>query len=76
MLHDKKLREAIRQLIRELDTLKVPSVRGVGTAHPFIIKAPKQNLGFVQMPENQLKQSDRKPVKVSRAFNKEKPQKN
>ena len=76
MLDNKKLRETIRKLIKELDALKVPSSRGVGTAHPFIIKSPKQSLGFVQMPQNQLKQSDKKSVKISRAFNKEKPQKN
>ena len=77
MLEDnKKLRETIHKLIKELDTLKVPSARGVGTAHPFVRKAPKQSLGFVQMPKNKLKQSDKKQVKVSRAFNKEKPQKN
>jgi hypothetical protein len=67
---NKKLRQIVKKLVLELDQLKVPVFRGNGTSHPYIIKSPKQNLGYVENAKEMLPGRSKKAVSVSRAFNK------
>lgn len=65
---DQQLREAIRNIIESLGKLKPRAFHGNGTAHPFVVRSVKQQLGPVQMPENELETPEKTRVKVSRVF--------
>tara|TARA_B100000073_G_scaffold295510_1_gene259846 strand:- start:378 stop:605 length:228 start_codon:yes stop_codon:yes gene_type:complete len=68
--HLKELKEVIKTLSEKLGELKPRAFHGTGTSHPYTVKATKQQLGPVQIPENELESPPKTTVSVSRAFKK------
>tara|TARA_R110000824_G_scaffold357562_5_gene545104 strand:- start:8871 stop:9098 length:228 start_codon:yes stop_codon:yes gene_type:complete len=65
---DEHLRKAIRSIIESLGKLNSRAFHGNGTSSPYIVRSVKQQLGPVQMPENELEAPDKTSVKISRVF--------
>ena len=65
---DQHLRKAIRNIIESLGKLNSRAFHGNGTASPYVVRAVKQQLGPVQMPENELEAPDKARVQISRVF--------
>ena len=65
---EKDLKKLIRLLSEKLGELKPRAFHGIGTSHPYIVKSTKQQLGPVQIPENELERPKKSPVEISRAF--------
>ena len=68
--HLKELKAVIKILSEKLGELKPRAFHGVGTSHPYTVKSTKQQLGPVQIPENELEIPPKNTVIVSRAFKK------
>ena len=66
----KELKEVIKILSEKLGELKPRAFHGVGASHPYTVKATKQQLGPVQIPENELELPPKTTVNISRAFKK------
>ena len=69
MKEDVILRKIIRSFVTEsLGKLKTRAFHGGGSAHPYQVKSLKQQLGQVEMPENELTTPQKNVVAISRAF--------
>ena len=66
----KELRQVIKLISEKLSELKPRAFHGSGTSSPYAVKSTKQQLGPVQIPENELEAPTKSTVSVSRAFKK------